>query len=343
MTGRATAAEAYARCRDRLAAPARVAVTAFPDGSVDTFARLYLDDERLDRRTFARRVGSGASKSFRLVPLAEEPGGQATNMARQAAALGDDPLLVGHCDDPAFAELDVPWVSMGAPARVTVCEFAEGDVVLATESGAIESWTPADLWSVLEDHPEALTADALCVGNWLSFPDLTTVLRELADRDVRPGVVVVDPGDVSASGEPALADLCAALGTLADATRVALSINRREADALATAADADGDDKLAAVRATTGADAVVLHARKLATAVHAGGAHTVPTLHVADRARRTGGGDRFSAGLAHALAADWDWPAALALGNACAAHYVATGRTGDPETLREHVAANAPE
>ena len=57
------------------------------------------------------------------------------------------------------------------------------------------------------------------------------------------------------------------------------------------------------------------------------------TLRPGDWALTLGAGDRFSGALAWALARDWPWEPALALGNACAAAFVATGETADLEAL----------
>ena len=54
-----------------------------------------------------------------------------------------------------------------------------------------------------------------------------------------------------------------------------------------------------------------------------------------DVSRHTGGGDRFDAGMAHALARGWDWADALRPGNARASWYVGTGETGTPGDLAD--------
>ena len=72
------------------------------------------------------------------------------------------------------------------------------------------------------------------------------------------------------------------------------------------------------------------------------GGVSVPTLDVSRALTETGAGDRFSAGLARSLAAGWDWDIAVAMGNACAAHYVAGAGTGSAADLRAHVDAYRP-
>ncbi|KPN30473.1 hexose kinase, 1-phosphofructokinase family [Halolamina pelagica] len=57
-----------------------------------------------------------------------------------------------------------------------------------------------------------------------------------------------------------------------------------------------------------------------------------------DAQRQVGGGDRFDGGLAVGLGAGWDWPVALACGNACASYYVATSETASAATLRTWLA-----
>jgi fructose-1-phosphate kinase PfkB-like protein len=59
----------------------------------------------------------------------------------------------------------------------------------------------------------------------------------------------------------------------------------------------------------------------------------VPNLATDGTTRNTGGGDRFTAGFAHDLAAGGEVGAAAALGHCCASYHVTRGETGTAAAL----------
>lgn len=143
----------YAEVADRIQEETTVAVTALPDGSVDTFYHVLDAGGRVtSRERFGELVASGA-KSFRVEPRRSQPGGQAVNMALQADALGDEVRLFGHLGRGRFP-FPFPFeaVSMGEPARVSVLSFEERDLMLSEASADIArrsitsptgwTWTP---------------------------------------------------------------------------------------------------------------------------------------------------------------------------------------------------------
>ncbi|RCU48163.1 hypothetical protein DU504_13130 [Haloplanus salinus] len=313
---------------------------AFPDGSVDDYYRLRDGESTVTSRpSFADAILAGRD-SFTLEHVVTEAGGQAVNAARQAAALGDDTVLAGHLDHPLF-EFDFETVSMGDPARVRVCLFDADDVMFVEESADLADWSAADLRAALDDVDAFLERDALCCTNWASVPGLGTALRTVAASDPDGGVFCLDPGPLSAGQANGL---LGALTPLGDAYDVVVSVNDDEARRLAAAAGGDGrptDPKaLEAVRTAANAAGVVVHGADAAVASTAEGRVSVPTLDVSRGLTETGAGDRFSAGLARSLAAGWAWDLAVAMGNACAAHYVAGAGTGGVDDLRAHVDAN---
>ena len=314
---------------------------AFPDGSVDDYYRLHDGESTVtSRRSFAEAVTAGRD-SFTLGHVVTDAGGQAVNAARQAAALGDDVLLAGHLDHPIFA-FDFATASMGAPARVRICLFEIDDVMFVEESPDLAKWTFADLQDAL-DVDAFLERDALCCTNWASLPGLTAAVRDIAARDPDGGVFCVDPGPLSAGQA---ADLLDALEPLGDAYDVVVSVNDDEARQLAPAAGHEGrptdHDVLDGIRAVANATSVVVHGANAAVAATPDGRVSVPTLDVSRALTETGAGDRFSAGLARSLGAGWAWDLAVAMGNACAAHYVAGEGTGGVADLRAHVDAHRP-
>lgn len=310
-------------------------VTAFPDGSVDVYYTAYdAHGERIeDRGMFAERLVEDPP-AFPVTRESTEPGGQAVNMAVQADALGNRTSLFGHLDHPVLDDLGFKATSMGEPSRIEVYPMDE-DVLFAERSEELADWTLADLRAVVDDFEGAFEADAVCCGNWPSAPGLTGAFRGLADSSIDGGVLAFDPGPISVRSEDETRELFDALSALEGTYDVVLSANGSE---LRTATDvvgeeAGGREGAVALREELGITGVVLHTADEALAATSGGVVSVPNRSVDEPARETGAGDRFTAGLAHALARGWDWELALALANACGAHYVETARTADREAL----------
>ncbi|WP_254534911.1 PfkB family carbohydrate kinase [Halomarina litorea] len=328
----------YERLVGRVEDASPLTVASLPDGSVDTLYRVEGGGGPVDsRRSFGERVAAGESSSFVRERTAREPGGQATNMAQQCHALGDEVTLLGHLDDPVFESLPFETHSMGDPARVDVYRFDDGDLMLAAVPDSRDGWGTA----ALDDAAEGASgpvygADALLVGNWAAFPSMTAVLSALADR-VDVGTLLLDPGDVSAIDSGAAQGLCEALASLDEGCEVVVSANREELSGLAAAVDERGGHVTDRVRRAAGVSAVVMHGFDESVAATRDGRHLLPAVDVDEGVRNSGAGDRFSAALARARAAGWDWPVALALGNACAGHYLERGETLRFDGLRNYL------
>lgn len=309
--------------------PGRVIVA--PDGSVDSYVYVYDAGSRLtDRSAFGDRV-EGGDRSFTLDPQRHEPGGQSVNMAVQADALGADTCLYGHCDDPVF-DLPFETVSLGAPAWVTICDFADGDLLLAEESVDLQVCDDETLRAA---GAFAESPDAICLGNWSSVHGVTDVLEAYAET---PGdaPIVLDPGSLSGLTDARATRLRGALSACGAARRVVVSANWAETRDLAHVLDVAGapDEAVPTLRKVLGIAAYVLHAAPRSVAATPDGTLTVPSNPVEAPVTNTGGGDRFSGALACALADGWGWEPALALANAVAAHYIETGETADREAVR---------
>lgn len=322
-------------------------VTAFPDGSVDRFYDVFAGGDRVRRReSFAEAVAEGRTASFALRESAVEPGGHAVNAAVQADALGGDVTLVGHLDDPAFADLRFETVSTGAPSDVAVYEFDDGDVLAVEPSDDVENWSlDAVRAATGPAFEELLSADAVLCANWATFEALPAALAELAAAAPDGGVFVFDPGEIASPSESEARELFDALTDLTGSYDVIFAANGAEVETLAGMVgeggrEGGGDDRsgvdvadrLARLRERADLTAAVLHETDAAVAATPDGRVRVENFDV-DPARNTGGGDRFDAGLAHALALGWGWEGALRLGNACASRYVATGETGSAVEL----------
>ncbi|MGZ0747781.1 hypothetical protein [Haloparvum sp. AD34] len=342
-------------------APPSPSITALPDGSVDYQCRVEIGAagpigegrSPPSRKQLGESIARGEHKSLRIVPEVGEPGGQAVNLASGAHGFGADVTLFGHLDAPAMPEFPFPTRSMGAPATVRILDFVDGALMLAEESGDILSWTFDDVRAAAADLGARLDADVCCCCNWVSFPNMPTALRDLADAALdhdADGIFVLDPGDVVGSDPAALRDLLDVLARLGDAYDVVLNANRRELRELASVV-ADGepagtdqrgvvdDDRMLALREAAELRAVVMHARPKAAAATDDGVVEIANLTIEGPERWTGGGDRFGAGLATALGAGWPIEAGLALGNAAASYYVTQARDPGPEALADFVAA----
>ena len=334
----------YDRLRARLAERPTPTVSTLPDGSVDRYCTLTAGavGPLRTRAALAREIEDPNRSSFRLRVESVEPGGQAVNVARQLHALGADVTCYGHLDDPVFDDLPFEGVSMGEPALVNAFNFADSDVMFA-EGASLDGWTLDDLRAVA-DLEAVFGADAVCVSNWVSVPSMGAAFDELGGTDLPRVPVLVDPGDVVGSTPADIDRLRSALANLQASFDVVYNANRQEIRATAaTLPDPPADDagRLRALRDAMGLEAVVLHGVDEAVAATVEGVVAVDSLPVEDPVRFTGGGDRFTGGLAHALASGWGWPAALACGNACASRYVATGGTGTAADVAASLEARA--
>lgn len=317
-------------------------VIALPDGSVDRYHAIEeATGERIQTLSaFLDRVAEDGVRSLKLTPEAVRPGGEAVNAARQASALGSGVTLYGHLDDPELGPFPFPTVSMGAPATVQVLSFDEEDLLLSTESQDIREWGIEDLFAAIPTAPDAwLSEEVVLLQNWVGVSGMTAAIRTLADLDLGAATFVFDPGDVTAAAAEPLRALRGAIGRLADEATVVLTANDRELGRLAevVGVDATGTEREPALRAELDVDAVVLH--DVSRAAAATGELTEVENFDAERvSRRTGAGDRFDGALATGLAADLPWCECLALGNACATHFVERGETATLADVRSLLA-----
>lgn len=316
-----------------------VRVSAFPDGSVDTRYTVHHGGEVVaSRERFGECLASGEFAAFNLEDREVAPGGQMPNTAIQADALGAAAWLAGHLDHEVLDGLPFRTVSMGDPAAVTVFELQGGDVMFAMESEDLREWTLEDLTAAVSD--EFFAADAVCAGNWVSVPGMPEALRRIPDR-LDADTFLFDPGKLAGYDPVRIRSLAGDLKGITAEAETVLSISRGEFEALADAFGAGAEDDGDAARARELHEAtgivVVLHAVEAALAATDDGVVRVPNVEVESTVRQAGAGDRFNGGLAAARGAGLGWEAALACGNACASHYVATGETGDPEALRDFV------
>ncbi|MFB6094491.1 MAG: PfkB family carbohydrate kinase [Halanaeroarchaeum sp.] len=323
---------------DRLESGAAVAVTVLPDGSVDRRSAVVdADGDTLSRERLAEAIADGA-KTFLTTGHGVEAGGQSVNAGRQLSALGAETTVIGHLDHPQFESLSFRTYSMGDPAEIHVYELADGVTMFATESTDIETWTVDRLHETVgPDADRVLGSRAILWTNWAAFPHGTAAIADLAAAVDSDQVFALDPGAVSTRPLTDAAALLDGLAAQDVAGELIVSPNGEEADRLAAAIDVPSGDHsvtAAALRSHTGADAVVIHERARAIAATADGVTTVPTVEDLEPTRHAGAGDAFSAGITYARALAWPWPDALTLANACAAHYLVHGRTGDRDDLQ---------
>lgn len=332
----------YDRLADALRTTASPTVVTLPDGSVDRFCTVAPGDGTAyeSRADFAEGLG-GEHTAFRLAVDATAPGGQAVNAASQLHALGADVTCYGHLAHPVFESLPFRTASMGDPAHVTVLSFADRDAMLVRPGGP-SAWTLRDLEAVA-DLEDAFDCEAVCCSNWASVDGLEDAFHRLGGLDLPRVPFVFDPGDVVGRDAAAVEAMHRALAALQGTFDVVFNGNRQEVRTVAAPLvddGADAVDRLAAIREETEITAAVMHARAAAAVATRDERTRVPNYDARTPRRHTGGGDRFSGGLAHALACGWPWDVALACGNACAVHYVETGETATAEDLSAFVAGH---
>lgn len=320
-----------------LANASAVAVTALPDGSVDHRYRvLGSNGGSLSRSDFAAELEAGA-KTFLLDYVGTEPGGMAVNAALQVDALGPTTRLLGHLDHDVFETLPFETASMGAPADVKIYDFEESAVMLTEESRDLETWSVRDARASIGDRlDDWLGVDAVVCSNWSSVPNMTTFFEDLAASAIEGGWFVVDPGDVTVRTESDVDDFVNALGALSGSFDVVLNPNDDEIAAIADARGLSGSsvsELLATVRADADITATVMHAAPEAAVATRTTTLRVPNYDTRGPVRFTGGGDRFTGGLATALATGAEWEVALRVANACATFYVASGETATTNNL----------
>lgn len=332
---------AYESLVQRLSAgPSPRGIVALPDGSVDTYYHVREDrGDRIETRAaFGERIAAGDSRSFELVERATRAGGQSVNTARQAHALGAPVTLYGHLNHPELGPFPFETHSMGAPAKVEVLVFERDELMLSVESESIARWSVEDLLAALPARPDEAFADrVVCAENWVAFPGMDEALDHLADYDLAGVPVVFDPGDVTGATDGELAALRTTLRSLADTCDLVVTANEAELAYVADRFGLDDAPGLRSLQSDLGARAVVLHDERRATVASDDEQLTVPNFEGGRIVRRTGAGDRFDAGLAYGLAADWPWAATLALGNACASYFVEHGESATRSDLVEYV------
>ena len=325
----------YDRLQRRLTEPGSPTVTTLPDGSIDHFCTVVEDAAgSLETRDAFGREILGDRSSFSFAVETTEAGGQAVNTAKQLHALGGSVTCYGHLDAPVFESLPFATVSMGSPATVYVFGFGDRDVMFV-ETSEVAEWTLAELRGV-GDLSDAFGGDAVCCSNWGSVGGLESAFHQLSDADAPRVPFVFDPGDIVGHPPEEIGALLDAVTALQDTFDVVYSANRREVRTTAAPLSGPFDDdlaRLAAIREETGITAAVMHARDEAAVVTGAERLRVSNYRVERPARHTGGGDRFTGGLGHALACGWEWDLALACGNACAVYYVESGSTGDASDI----------
>lgn len=325
----------YNRLRRRLGESGSPTVTTLPDGSVDHFCTVVEDGAgSLETRDAFGHEILGDRSSFSFDIETTEPGGQAVNTAKQLHALGGSVTCYGHLDAPIFESLPFDTVSMGSPALVYVFGFGDRDVMFV-EGSEVAEWTLADVRRVGE-LSDVFTGDAICCSNWGSVEGLEDAFHQLSDTDVPRVPFVFDPGDIVGRGPDEIGALLDAVTALQDTFDVVYSANRQEVRTTAAPLSGPFDDdlaRLAAIREETGIAAAVMHARDEAAVVTRDERLRVGNYRVERPVRHTGGGDRFTGGIGHALACGWEWDLALACGNACAVYYVESGSTGGVDDI----------
>ncbi len=313
-------------------------ILTLPDGSVDIYYDVcgVKENPSETRDEFVDCLTDTGTNSCHLREIERTMGGQSVNTAKQCSALGDDVSVFSHTDDPIFDDLNATTYSMGEPARVNVLVFEDEELLLPQIPAHYSDWTLADLLA-LPDAREALNeADVVCIQNWVSFDSMDSALRDLADEKIGSTDIVFDPGDITKRGKSDLVAMMDAIRYTAAEYDVLLSLNRDEMEHLLDVAEVSGYGKKERIQKLCSKlrlRAAIMHHEERALAATETEELSVPNISTEHERRKTGAGDRFNGGVAHAMAVGWDLKYALLLGNACASYYVENKETGTPESL----------
>lgn len=323
--------------QDRLREAPSPTITVLPDGSVDRRSAVVdVDGTLLSRETVGAEIASD-TKTFLTKWHGIEPGGQSVNAARQVHELGARTTLVGHLDHAIFDALSFRTYSMGDPAEVQIFELLDGVTMFAGESRDIQTWTIDRFYDTVgPDADDLCGAEAVVWTNWAAFPHGTDAITRLLDDLSDDGILLIDPGAVSTRPRGDLVALLDALRSTTHAGEIVFSPNHNEAELFIEALGTEVAERSAVateLREYADIDAVAIHDRPAATVATRDSLVEVHTVEDVEPTRHAGAGDRFSGGVAFGRAAGWPWNETLTLGNACAAHYLVHGRSGDREDL----------
>lgn len=329
----------YLRVVEKLPEIQDVSAVALPDGSIDRYHEVLEGHHgRISKKDeFVRRLKAGTD-NYRLVLQRTEPGGIAVNMALQGQSLGLDIKLYGHLDHSVLTGLGMETESMGEPARVTICSFDDGELVLVHESQDILNWSLDELGTG-EELKRQLSADLICCANWASIPGMTDDLEVFRNLEPDAELFSFDPGPLLNAREDGIESLFNALGMLDEEIDVIVHANIEELEKVSDAINAGGseEERIKEVREEAGISAYVLHDKPRAAAATREGFFEVENIETERVRTSCGAGDRFDMALSAGLVKGWSWEEALALGNLCAVHYVENNSTATREDIRKQV------
>jgi sugar/nucleoside kinase (ribokinase family) len=308
---------------------------------------------------FAERIAgaAGMSTNIEFYPRMEKLGGNGPIMANALLAAGIRVTYVGALGRPSphtvfhdFASrADV--VSLCNPATTTAVEFSDGKLMFG-QLRSLDSITLETIHAIMgvERFSSALaTADLIALVNWTMIPNMTGILRALAD-DLLPALPPKDGRvfffDLADPEKRSAEDLHEVLDIIARFSRcgaVTLGLNLKEAQRVHAElgfmtrglAEEDLRAVAAEIRIRLGLATVIVHPREFAVCATAAGTFHVPGPYTTRPLITTGAGDHFNAGFARGQLLGLDPEACLTLGVCTSGHYVRTGQSPSLDELEE--------
>ncbi len=308
---------------------------------------------------FAQRIAGAAGKSTNLefYPLMDKLGGNGPIMASALLAAGTRLTCIGAfgrpSPHPVFRNLAsrAELVSLCEPATTIAVEFNDGKLMLG-QLRSLDSITLETIDAVMgaDRFRSSLTSsDLVALVNWTMIPNMTGILRALAD-DVLPAlpprpdrIFFFDLADPEKRPREDLLDVLRVMGRFGAFGRVTLGLNLKEAQRvhaeLGFAACGESESDLRAmaadIRRNMDLACVVVHPCASAVCATTEGTWWVPGPYIEKPLITTGAGDHFNAGFTLGLLLDLDPEACLCLGVCTSGCYVRSGHSPDPGELEK--------
>jgi sugar/nucleoside kinase (ribokinase family) len=311
---------------------------------------------------FAQRIAGAAGKSTNIefYPLMDKLGGNGPIMANALLAAGTAVTYVGALGRPAVHAVFHDFasraevISLCDPATTTAVEFQDGKLMLG-QLRSLDSITLETIESVMgaENFRSKLAgADLVALVNWTMIPNMTAILRSLADEVLTSlpkhgGRIfffdLADPEKRSRADLVEVLEIMARFGAFGEVT---LGLNLKEAQRvhaeLGFSSRGESEEDLRAIaadiRGNLGLACVVIHPRESAACATADGTAWVPGPYTDRPLITTGAGDHFNAGFVQGRMLGLDPEASLVLGVCTSGHYVRTAASPGLDDLEKFLA-----
>lgn len=327
------------------------------DGFIDTIVRpiqtgasgsnpLYFHTMDAFGRFVAKR--SGRSASVELDLFEERVGGNAPNTALGLKVLGSNVRLIGSFGypliHPKFQEVfsSADMLSATNPGHAIACEFEDGKLMCAlnhevntldwttlirrVDPGRLRAFFAGCSLAVFVNWSEMRQAQQLWEGAY----------RYLLAEKSFPEWMLFDLSDCARKTREELQQVAQLIRQYAQNSKVVISLNENEKDALGKALFGSSDVTPCALSSSLNACAVVFHFH-YETCTYSEGSTTMIRNHFVKKPTvSTGGGDSFNAGLCAGLLAGMPLDEAAKMGSLCGSYFVENGHYACAEALERY-------